>query len=169
MTVFKAVERVQLYCNILGRATASLCGIYMHMLCISRHVCTYVSKHLLYFWTTFTVVYRGMYKLPQTLLCNKIMLCLKETIVTSLITNKLFNSYTLLPSSVSCVQVSNHKRTELSDFDEKNLNPDHQTNDEVFKIRKPTGLFEAYSTRCWTVLQLLTPKNRERKAVLMKH
>lgn len=89
-----------------------------------------------------------MYKLPQTLLCNKIMLCLKETIVTSLITNKLFNSYTLLPSSVSCVQVSNHKRTELSDFDEKTLNPGHQTNDKAFKIRKPTGLFEAYSTRC---------------------
>lgn len=154
MTAFKAVERVQLYCNILGRATVclSLCCIYMHMLCISRHVCTYVSKHLLYFWTTFTAVYRGMYKFPQTLLCDKIMLCLKETIVTSLITNKLFNSYTLLPSSVSCVQVSNHKRTELSDFDEKTLNPGHQTNDDAFKFRKPTGLFKAHSERCLTVL-----------------
>lgn len=84
---------------------------------------------------TFTVVYRRTYKLPQTLLCNKIMLCLKETIVSSLITNKLFNSYTLLPSSVSCVQVSNHKWTEMSDFDEKTLNPGHQTNDKAFKIR----------------------------------
>lgn len=91
----------------------------MHMLYISRHVRTHVSKHLLYFWTTSPVVYRAMCKLPQTLLCNKIMLCLKERIATSLITNKLLNSYTLLPSSVSCMQVSNHKRAELSDFDEK--------------------------------------------------
>lgn len=60
-----------------------------------------------------------MYKLPQTLLCNKIMLGLKERITTGLITNKLFNSHTLLPSSVSRVQVSNRKRAELSDFEEK--------------------------------------------------
>jgi len=108
------------------------------MLYISRHVCTHVSKHLLYFQTTFTVVDREMYEMLQILLCSKIVLCLKETIVTSLITNKLFNSYTLLPSSVSCVQVSNHKRTELSDFDEKTLYPGQQTNDEAFKIGKPT-------------------------------
>lgn len=101
----------------------------MHMLYISRHVHTHVSKHLLYFWTTSTVVFRAMYKFPHRLLCNKTMLCLKERIATSLITNKLFNSYTLLPSSVSCVQVSNHKRAELSDFYEKTFNPG-QTHDE---------------------------------------
>lgn len=58
------------------------------------------------------------------------MLCLKERIATSLITNKLLNSYTLLPSSVSCMQVSNHKRAELSDFDEKKLLNPGQTHDE---------------------------------------
>lgn len=62
---------------------------------------------------------------------------------------------------MSCVQVSNHKRTELSDFDEKNtLNPG-QTNYEGFKTRKPPGLFKAYSARCRTILKLLNPKTSE--------
>lgn len=140
----------------------------MHMLYISRHVHTHVSEHLLYFWTTSTVVFRAMYKLPQTLLCNKIMLCLKERFATSLITNKLFNSYTLLPSSVSCMQVSNHKRAELSDFDEKKLLilVKHMMS---VRIRKHTALFKAYSARCSTVLQLLTLGNREWKPALMRH
>lgn len=139
----------------------------MHMLYISRHVHTHVSKHLLYFWTTSTVVYRVMYKLPQTLLCLKIMLCLKERIATSLITNKLFNSYTMLPSSVSCVQVSNHKRAELSDFDEKDFKS--WSNTCWVWESENTALFKAYSARCSTVLQLLTPENREWKTTLTRH
>lgn len=140
----------------------------MHMLCISRHVRTHVSKHLLYFWTTSTVVFRAMYKLPQTLLCNKIMLHLKERIATSLITNKLLNSYTLLPSSVSCVQVSNHKRAELSDFDKKTFNPG-QTPGWVWGSERTLLSSRAYSARCSTVLQLLTPENREWKPALTRH
>lgn len=69
---------------------------------------------------------------------------------TSLITKKLFNSYTLLPSSVSCVQVLNRKRAELSDFDEKKLLilVKHMVS---VRIRKHTALFKAYSARCSTV------------------
>lgn len=140
----------------------------MHMLYISRHVRTHVSKHLLYFWTTSPVVYRAMCKLPQTLLCNKIMLCLKERIATSLITNKLLNSYTLLPSSVSCMQVSNHKRAELSDFDEKKLLNPGQTHDECENQKTHCSL-QGLFCKMLNSIALLTPENREWKTALMRH
>lgn len=143
MTAFKAVEGVQQYCNILGRATASLSAAFTCICYVLVDLYTHVSKHLLYFWTTSIVVFRTMYKLSQTLLCIKIMLCLKERIAASLITKKLFNSYTLLPSSVSCVQVSNHKRAELSDFDEKNFNR-VQTHDECENQKAHCSLLGLY-------------------------
>lgn len=132
----------------------------MHMLYISRHVCTGISKHLLHFWTTLTT--EGCINCHKLILCNKIMLCLKETILTSLITNKLQLLHTASPFCVLCASVkSQEDRTARFWGKKKTLNTCHQTNNEAFKIRKPTGLLEAYSTRCSTAFAVAATQKTE--------
>lgn len=54
---------------------------------------------------------------------------LNRAVATSSEIDKLPNFYTLLPSSVSCVQVSSHSSAELSDGEKETLNPGHRANE----------------------------------------
>lgn len=49
VAAFEAVERVQLYCNVLGRATASLYVVFLCICYILEDIYTRGSRHLLYF------------------------------------------------------------------------------------------------------------------------